>query len=264
MDLTLFEEIRAKLGLASVGKPALIGLTAILVMVAVVAGRTIIDTATATEISIEHTQAQGSEAAASVDDGGESGQGVSAESALAANAPAASASSGEVDDKSALEQAEQSLFVHVSGAVKYPGLVEVEAGSRVADAVEAAGGLSEDADESSFNLARKLEDGEHIHIRSIDEEGSPTYQDAVQFGEQNGQNGQNDQSGLNDQGSSLVNLNTASSEELQSLPGIGPATAQKIVDYRESVGPFTQIEDITLVSGIGEKKYDAIAALICV
>ena len=228
MDLTLFETLRAKLGLAHMGKPALIGLTALLVMVAVTAGRMIIDTATATEIALEPAETLIEESSAS--------------------------SSSEKSDGSEADTKQGTCFVHVSGAVRNAGLVEVSAGGRVADALEAAGGPTEDACVEAVNLARFVQDGEHIHLPTIEESES-----GVQAVES--------EALVNPQKAAptgKVNINRASAEELEALPGIGPATAQKIVADRESAGPFETPEDLTRVSGIGEKKYASIADLICV
>ena len=228
MDLTLFETIRAKLGLAHMGKPALIGLTALLVMVAVTAGRMIIDTATATEIALEPAET-------SVEEG---------------SAGSSSAESNSLESSS--QQA--TCFVHVSGAVRNAGLVEVPAGGRVADALEAAGGPTEDACVEAVNLARFVQDGEHIHLPTIEESDS-----GVQAVES--------EAFVNPQKAAptgKVNINRASAEELEALPGIGPATAKKIIADRESAGPYETPEDLMRVSGIGEKKYASIADLICV
>lgn len=228
MDLTLFETIRAKLGLAHMGKPALIGLTALLVMVAVTAGRMIIDTATATEIPLEPAETHIAEVSAS----------------------SSSTEAGSFQPES--QQA--TCFVHVSGAVRNPGLVEIPEGKRVADALEAAGGPTEDACVESVNLARIVQDGEHIHLPTVEEAGGGAQ--AV------------DGKGLSSQveGASTdkVNINRASAEELEALPGIGPATAQKIIEDRDSAGPYENPEDIMRVSGIGERKYASISDLICV
>ena len=228
MDLTLFETIRAKLGLAHMGKPALIGLTALLVMVAVTAGRMIIDTATATEIVLEPAEAHVEEGSAS--------------------------SSSAESDSSKSESQQATCFLHVSGAVRNPGLVEVSAGGRVADALAAAGGPTEDACVEAVNLARFVQDGEHIHLPTAEEADSGT---RTAEGEGLG-------SSMKSTSTGKVNINRASAEELEALPGIGPATAQKIIVDRESSGPYENPEDLMRVSGIGEKKYASLADLICV
>ena len=150
-------------------------------------------------------------------------------------------------------------IVHVDGAVAAPGVVEVEGQDvRVYDAVEAAGGLLEDADTSGINLAEPLMDGAKIHI--------PHEGEVVETGESSLPTGQVSTVGATGSGTSmtLVNLNTATAEELQTLPGIGEVTAQTIIDERERNGPFATPEDLMRVSGIGEKKFEKVREQICV
>lgn len=138
------------------------------------------------------------------------------------------------------EPAEQTMImVDVCGAVKQPKVVRLEADSRVTDAIEAAGGFTEKADTARINQAAFLTDGEKIYVPEIGEEVSG--QVLVQ-----GASG----------GGGKVDINTASSEELQSLDGIGPVTAEKIIRYRTDVGSFKTIEDIKNVSGIGDMTFE--------
>ena len=139
------------------------------------------------------------------------------------------------------------IFVDIGGAVKTPMLAELPDGSRVDDAIEAAGGLRQEADMTNINRAEFLVDGQKIYIpsMSLDEDGNiietaPVSGVAV--------------TGLD--GTAKVNINTADSTQLQTLSGVGPATAQKIIDYRQSNGSFSSIEDIKNVSGIGEKTFE--------
>jgi len=155
-----------------------------------------------------------------------------------------------------------SCVVYVTGAVVNPGLYTLAGSSRVGDAVKAAGGFTPEAAAAVVNLAQQLADGMQIHIPRIDEVEkdapssgtplsgeAPTPAPAATPGQE---------------GSILVNINTADSATLQTLSGIGPATAQKIIDHRTSNGPFSSKEELKQVSGIGEKKYAAIEARICV
>ena len=123
------------------------------------------------------------------------------------------------------------FMVHVAGAVVSPGLYEVQAGARVRDAVELAGGFTADALESSVNLARLVSDGEQIMVL--------------------------DSSQLEAAGG-YISLNSASESKLQELPGIGPSIAKKIVDYRTKIGSFSSVEQITEVAGIGGKLLEQI------
>lgn len=150
------------------------------------------------------------------------------------------------------------LVVHVDGAVASPGVYSVSEGSRVNDAVLAAGGLAEDADTSTMNLASPLADGAKVHVPTSEElaGGSSSSAAGVETGSS---------SGVSSTGSSgLVNLNTATSSELQTLSGVGVATAAAIIEDREANGPFTSTEDLMRVSGIGEKKFAKIKDHVCV
>ena len=134
------------------------------------------------------------------------------------------------------------ISVHIIGAVAEPGVYDIPKESRVIDAVNAAGGFLPVADQDNINLAAIVEDGVKIEIekRAIYNTG-----------------GGNNSSGR-------ININTASLEELDTLPGIGPATAQAIIDHRQQSGSFQRIEDITNVSGIGIATYDRIKDMISV
>ena len=142
----------------------------------------------------------------------------------------------------------QIIMVHISGEVYKPGIVELNLGSRVIDAVNLAGGLKKDADLDKINLAKKLSDEEKIYIPKIGEEDIPIETS-------------NDTITSND--NSLININICTKEELMSLPGIGDVLAGRILDYREQ-NPFKTIDDIKNVSGIGEKRFESIKEFITV
>lgn len=148
------------------------------------------------------------------------------------------------------------IVVHVDGAVREPGVYRLRLDdARVADAVESAGGLADDADTSMLNLASPLEDGTKIHVPYEGEEPPAQKQSSEGF-----TTAEPDQS----EGPQLVNLNSASSEELQTLSGVGEATARAIIEDREAHGPFTSVDDLLRVSGIGEKKLARIRDHVCV
>lgn len=148
------------------------------------------------------------------------------------------------------------LRVYVSGAVVNPAVYSLPAGSIIDDAVRAAGGFLPDADPVAVNLAQSLSDGMQIYVPALGETGpppvinelAPAVPDSSRMG------------GITVQG--LININSATQRELEMLPGIGPATAEHIVAYREANGPFTVIEAIMDVPGIGEAKFAAIKDLI--
>ena len=148
--------------------------------------------------------------------------------------------------------------VYVVGAVKHPGVYTVPAGARVTDAIEAAGGFAKGADAISVNLARPVVDGEQI---TVPKKGEGVSKEAASADTQLVQVDGPAPIGSSD---GKVNINTASASELESLPGIGAATAEKIISSRQSEGPFTAPEELKRVSGIGDKKYAAIADLITV
>ncbi|QNE34229.1 helix-hairpin-helix domain-containing protein [Leifsonia shinshuensis] len=136
------------------------------------------------------------------------------------------------------------LFVHVSGAVNKPGLIRLPPDSRVVDAVEAAGGFAEGADPAGLNLARRVHDGEQLRAPLVGE---------ALVGEASA-SGSADASA----GSALIDLNRATAGDLEALPRIGPALAQRIVDWRTANGSFTAITDLLEVTGIGQKLFDGL------
>ena len=149
-----------------------------------------------------------------------------------------------------------SVVVHVTGAVIRPGVVTLGEGSRVNDAISAAGGVSPDADTQQLNLARVLTDGEQIRVPRIGEvlpDPAPQSGAAATpgVGTDPGKPGAGSASGT-------VNINTASASDLEKLPGIGPALAQRIVEYRDSHGPFASVDALTDVPGIGKAKLEAL------
>lgn len=146
----------------------------------------------------------------------------------------------------------EEVFVDVEGAVVHPTVYSLPAGSRVIDAIEAAGGTVEGASTGSLNLARELVDGEQVKVPTEDEVVA-----AVQSGQQSPASA----GGAQQQ---LINLNTADATTLQELPGIGEVTARKIVDDRTSNGPFRSVEDLQRVSGIGAAKFAQLKDLVCV
>jgi competence protein ComEA len=139
----------------------------------------------------------------------------------------------------------QPLRVYVSGAVVRPDVYDLPPGSIVKDAIHAAGGATEDADLDCINLALPLSDALHVYVPRVGE-ASPPAPDLRSPSS----------------GGGTVNLNTATATELETLPGIGPVLAQRIVEYRQTHGPFQTIEDVMDVAGIGPATFEEIQDLI--
>lgn len=148
------------------------------------------------------------------------------------------------------------IFVHVLGAVERPGLFELPEGARVIDAVAAAGGMTDSADPAGTNLARRLSDGEQLYLPQVGE--VPTGPTGGAAGLASGQGGTGNPAAL------VVNLNTATVADLDTLPRIGPAMAQRILDYRDTNGPFTTPDELRNITGIGDKTFEALKDLVTV
>lgn len=136
------------------------------------------------------------------------------------------------------------LLVHVLGAVARPGIVELAPGARVVDAVAAAGGLTAEADSGGVNLARALVDGEQLIVPVVGEVPAPPPASA------------------SGRGDGRVSLNGADAADLDTLPRIGPALAQRIIDWREANGPFTDVAQLLDVAGIGDAVYSGLVDLV--
>ena len=158
------------------------------------------------------------------------------------------------DTEEIVEEPEEKekIKVHIAGSVVSEGIVELEEGERVADAIDQAGGTTADANMDQVNLAYKVQDGQKIYIPNINEEEYEITEDME--GIQN----------IYETNSDIININTATQTELELLPGIGPSTASKIIKYREENGEFKTIDDIKNVSGIGDAKFESIKDQITV
>lgn len=178
-----------------------------------------------------------------------SASGTGSEAAGGAGPPAGSGSdAGTGAEGSGIAQAP--IYVHLVGAIVRPGLYELDGGSRAVDAVAAAGGFTPDADQAQVNLARLVSDGEQIVVPVIGQ----TLPVAIA----------GKGAGASAAAMGPVNLNIADAAALDTLPGIGPATAQRILDWRKENGRFTSVEDLLSVSGIGEKTLADLRDLVTV
>ena len=159
------------------------------------------------------------------------------------------------------ETEEKNIFVHIAGCVQKEGMLELSSNSRIADAIEKAGGLTQEADLSDINLAYLLEDGMKIYIPNQNERQENNEKTKNIPKEENTPSMQIQDTNTKQD---VININTATQEELDTLPGIGPATATKIIEYRKEKGKFKQKEEIKEVSGIGEAKYEKIKEYISI
>ena len=225
---------RARLHLSGARLPVLVGVTAVAIVVMVCAGRLLLDAASSEGFAV----VQPGDAEQAAGDG---------------DAEAAA-------DAGASQAAPAPLRVHVGGAVAAPGVYDLAEGARVLDAVEAAGGFAEGAARDALNLARAVSDGEQVVVPS---EADIAAQEAVSAGAGGAAAGAGASAAAGGAGGK-VKINTASAAQLDTLPGVGASTAEKIVADREANGPFKTVEDLKRVSGIGDKKFAALADAICV
>ena len=166
------------------------------------------------------------------------------------------APSDDADGSSKKSSSAAEVYVDVDGAVASPGVYRLKDGARVSQAIDAAGGLTPEADVTGLNRASKVADGQKIYVPTVGEQQAA----AVTSG---ADSGASPTSGAG-ASSGLVNINTASAAELQTLSGIGPSMAQSIIDERTQNGAFASVDDLMRVSGIGEKKLAKIKDCICV
>lgn len=178
-------------------------------------------------------------------------------------------------DKATTDKEENNIVIYITGAVKKEGIYEIKENSRISDAIEAAGGLLENANIKDINLAYIIEDGVKIYIPTNEEVNKKEIKVDIKQGntyvskESEGiktntsyiENSKNSKSSKNNKNEKL-NINTATQTELETLPGIGPSTALKIINYRKENGKFNSVDDIKKVSGIGDSKFDKIKDFI--
>ena len=160
-----------------------------------------------------------------------------------------------IDEEKTYED-DKKIIIHVTGAIKNEGIVEAEEGTRISEIIDLAGGVTKEADLSKINLAYAVRDGQKIYVPSINDKN-----DIENISEGAGENVVYGNSGRAEE---KVNINTASQTELETLSGIGPSTALKIINYREENGNFEKIEDVKNVPGIGETKFESLKESICV
>lgn len=168
-----------------------------------------------------------------------------------------------IENKISITEDKGKIVIYVAGAVKNEGIYELDENSRIADCIEIAGGLTDDANIKDINLAYVLEDGMKIYIPKNNEKNDVKDDTSIYVSKENGNTGTNTSTSKNTNSqSSKININTATQTELETLPGIGPSIATKIINYRNENGKFTNIEDIKKVRGIGDSKYAQIKDFI--
>ncbi|HLM62855.1 MAG TPA: helix-hairpin-helix domain-containing protein [Acidimicrobiales bacterium] len=222
-----------------------------------VAWRVLAPPAPAAEMELPFAEpATGPEGAASAGTGGPGATGAGAANAglAGAAAPGATVAGGAgPGSPPAAGVPGAEVVVHVAGAVARPGVQRLVGGDRVVDAVEAAGGAAPEADLGRINLAAPLVDGQQIYVPRLGEESPPAV----------GATGTT-AGGTAAAPGQPVNLNTASADELDTLPGVGPTTAAAIIAHREANGPFTAVDQLLDVRGIGDAKLEALRDLVAV
>ncbi|MGM9534911.1 MAG: helix-hairpin-helix domain-containing protein [Intestinibacter sp.] len=154
------------------------------------------------------------------------------------------------------------ITVYVSGEVNNPGIVTLKSDQRLADAVKMLGGVTKKADMNNINLAIKLEDEMHYIIPKKGDKSNSSNQNLSN--NTSNRNSNLDSNQANSSNTNKININTAGIQELDAIPGVGEATANKILSYREENGNFRSIEEIKNVNGIGDKKYENMKESICV
>lgn len=178
----------------------------------------------------------------------------------------------EYDEENNLEESEdnEKIYIYVTGEVNIPGIVILDKGSRIIDAIDAAGGTTDRADTSKINLAYILEDGTKVSIpNQSDLKNNTSFKYIITDSSENGDNeNYKQESNTYKENASVkkntVNINTATQTELETLPGIGPSIALKIINYRIENGKFKSIEDIKNISGIGDSKFENLKRYITV
>lgn len=172
----------------------------------------------------------------------------------------------EESDKEKETQGGGKIFIDIAGEVKNPGVYEVTSDSRIFEAIEKAGGLTEKADTTNVNQAETVKDGQKI---SIPKKGATAQSNGGSGGESSqttsapASNAQNS-AGTDPASGAKININSADSSQLQTISGIGPSTAEKIIRYRTSKGAFKSIDDLKKVNGIGDKKLEKLRPYVTI
>lgn len=163
-----------------------------------------------------------------------------------------------VSKEEKIEEEKTFIKVYVTGEVNSAGVIELEEGARIEDAIEGAGGITSNANLKNINLAYEVGDGEKIYIPNINENEEESVEETISTTSATEKNSTSSSS------KGKININKAGESELTSIPGVGASTAEKIVSYRNENGKFSSIEEIKNVSGIGDGKYEKMKDYITV
>lgn len=179
--------------------------------------------------------------------------------------------------KEQIDESSEKIYIYVTGQVNIPGVVILDKGSRIADAINAAGGTTSKANTTKINLVYVLEDGMKVNIPSNDDlkkdsnfeyitkdSGEGASDANISGNDGSSRTDEKTTTSTKERSSSVVNINTATQTELETLPGIGPSIALKIINYRKENGKFSSIEDLKNVNGIGDNKFEALKKYITV
>ncbi len=164
------------------------------------------------------------------------------------------------DDSSGDTLMNAEIYVHLCGAVENPGVYRAQDGARLSDLIKLAGGLHKNAAGDYINQAKKVVDGQRVYIPTVEEVSKLSKDQYIE-----GDNGNNqDTAKQTDSGGDLININTATAEQLMNLPGIGQSKAESIISYRTKNGQYKKVEDVMKISGIKEGLFGKIKSYICV
>lgn len=205
-------------------------------------------------VDVESFEVEGTGDVGEIDQGGQGGQGgQGSQGSQEKQGEQGNKQNQSENNAESLSQKNQ-IYIHIIGEVNNQGIIILEKGQRIVDAIEKAGGTTQKADLSKINLAYVLSDGQKVRIPSVNDKEN------IEYVTQNSGNNTLIEDGNNNinLGGGKVNINTATQTELETLTGIGPSLAARIIEYRGQNGKFKKVEELRNVKGIGQSKFDGI------